>query len=47
MNDYPGLYERLQKDEMGYRKGKHSHLILNKLIANRSHRFQSKLERCI
>lgn len=22
MNDYPGLYERLQKDEIGYRKGK-------------------------
>lgn len=24
MNDYPGMYERLQKDEIGYRKGKFS-----------------------
>lgn len=22
MNDYPGMYERLEKDEIGYRKGK-------------------------
>lgn len=21
MNDYPGMYERLEKDEIGYRKG--------------------------
>ncbi len=27
MNDYPGLYERLQKDEIGYRKGKNVHQI--------------------